>query len=81
MPKNSRGFLALKSPYLGIGHAVAWEKDKKGELTIRDCQTGKLTTRKNLESFRYKDIYVVRTDNLEPNWDKIGSAIRYKKKE
>ena len=77
VPDNSRGLLMVawnNAP--GSGHCVAYEKTN-GVFSIRDGQIGKSTTKSRAVENYISDTYqwqMFRTDNLEPNYDKMKES-------
>ena len=71
-PDGARGNLCGAGPF--GGHSVAYEVNK-GKLTIRDAQSNKKWSWDEFSKRFSSKYYVVRTDNCEPNWDKIGETI------
>lgn len=78
VPDNTRGVLLVawaQAP--GAGHCVAYDKTN-GVFNIRDAQIGKTITGEKKIS-RYIDTtyewQMFRTDNLEPNYEKIKGVV------
>lgn len=72
-PEGARGNLCIMGQY--GGHSVAYEK-RNGKIIIRDGQTGESKSLNELVAgLNISTYHVVRTDNCEPNWSKIGEAI------
>ena len=71
-PVGARGNICGAGPY--GGHSVAYEIEANHKVTIYDGQQAK---KQSFDDFSkmFKNYFIVRTDNHEPNWDKIGEAI------
>lgn len=62
--KNTRGDISVMWKEALAGHSMVYEVDKKGKVTIRDCQTNSTYTVDEIVD-NVNAISITRTDNLE----------------
>lgn len=74
-PDGGRGVLTMTDPFLGgDGHAMNYEI-KNGKIKLIDSQTNETRTWDEIFDRGYCYFDFMRTDNLEPDWNKIREAV------
>jgi len=77
---GSRGIVTVGWKGTFSGHAMSYEVDKNGNLSIVDAQSATIYSKQSIDSLLSRCSYdcgmVLRTDNIEPDWDKIKQTYR-----